>query len=69
MFIYLAGSFDVIARRMTDRVGHFMPPDLLNSQFTTLEEPRPYENAIHVDIDQPLDVLIRQTIELLRERG
>lgn len=68
VFIYLAGSFAVIAKRMTDRIGHFMPPDLLNSQFATLEEPRPDENAIHVDIDQPLDDLIHQTIGLLRER-
>lgn len=26
--IYLAGSFAVIAKRMTDRTGHFMPPAL-----------------------------------------
>lgn len=66
LFIYLAGSIDVIARRMAGRVGHFMPTNLLNSQFATLEEPGNDENAIYIDIDQSRDCLVDQAIRLLK---
>ena len=45
--VYLKGSKEVIAERLRNRGGHFMNPDLLQSQFDTLEEPR---DAIVVDI-------------------
>jgi len=50
VFVYLAGSRDVIARRLAARQGHFMPAALLESQFVTLEPPGPDEQAITVDI-------------------
>lgn len=53
-FAHLAGSRAVIEARMRARQGHFMPPALLDSQFATLEPPGPDENAVAVDIDQPL---------------
>ncbi len=37
-FIYLKGDFEIIRARMEQRQ-HFMPPELLRSQFDTLEEP------------------------------
>lgn len=39
-FIYLEGEFDRIEARLRERSGHFMPPELLASQFETLEPPR-----------------------------
>ncbi|WP_373519105.1 tRNA (adenosine(37)-N6)-dimethylallyltransferase MiaA [Pricia sp.] len=47
-FVYLEGSFDLISKRLTDRKGHFMPPELLRSQFEALEIPN---HAISVSID------------------
>ena len=38
-FIFLQGSFDQVYERLQQRKGHFMPKDLLQSQFDTLEEP------------------------------
>lgn len=38
-FVYLSASPEVIRRRLESRVGHFMNPDLLKSQFETLEVP------------------------------
>jgi carbohydrate kinase (thermoresistant glucokinase family) len=38
-FIYLRGSKECIAGRLAGRAGHFMAPELLESQFATLEEP------------------------------
>ena len=57
-FIHLAGSRDVIAARMAARPGHFMPLELLDSQFAALEPPGPDEDAVTVDIDQPFAAVI-----------
>ncbi|WP_411030983.1 gluconokinase [Spongiimicrobium sp. 3-5] len=38
-WVYLKGSFDEILARLQQREGHFMPVDLLRSQFETLEPP------------------------------
>jgi gluconokinase len=48
--VYLKGDRDLIARRLAARLGHFMPADLLNSQFAALEEPQPDEHAIVASI-------------------
>jgi gluconokinase len=57
-FLHLSGSRAVIEARMRARTGHFMPPSLLDSQFATLEPPGPDENAVTVDIDQPIDAIV-----------
>lgn len=38
-WVLLEGSFELIQSRMHQRVGHFMPPSLLQSQFDSLEVP------------------------------
>ncbi len=57
-FVHLAGSKDVIAGRMAQRQGHYMPLSLLDSQFAALEPPGAEEKAISVSIDQPLNVIV-----------
>ncbi len=46
-FVYLRGDAALIHQRLAARRGHFMPPDLLQSQLDTLETPA---DAIAVDI-------------------
>lgn len=41
--VFLQGPLDLISSRLAARRGHFMPPDLLRSQFATLEEPSALE--------------------------
>ncbi len=60
MFIYLEGSRELIARRMGEREGHFMPTSLLESQFATLEVPGPNECALSVNIDATKDMIIER---------
>ncbi len=60
VFIYLKGSFDEISRRMRERKDHFMPVDLLKSQFKTLEPPR---NAITVSITDPPAAIVSKILE------
>ncbi len=50
--VFLKGSKALIADRLSRRAGHFMPPGLLESQFSTLEEPRRDERAIVVDVSK-----------------
>ncbi|MFE0759168.1 gluconokinase [Inquilinus sp. NPDC058860] len=52
-FLYLSGSEAVIAARLANRKGHFMPPALLRSQFETLEPPGDGERVVTVDIRHP----------------
>ena len=54
-----AGHAQMIAGRMAARTGHYMPPSLLDSQFAALEPPGPDE-AIAIDIDQPLDAIVSE---------
>ncbi|WP_282031387.1 NADP-dependent phosphogluconate dehydrogenase [Winogradskyella eximia] len=46
-WVYLSGSFNQIFDRLNSREGHFMPSELLISQFETLEEPK---DALKIDI-------------------
>lgn len=39
-FVFLEGSFQEIMGRLQERTEHFMPPALLESQFSTLETPQ-----------------------------
>ena len=58
-FVFLDGSFDLIAERVGQRVGHYMPASLLQSQFDTLERPDPQEaDVLRLDIDGPVDALV-----------
>ena len=46
-WVFLNGDFNVIQERLQHRKGHYMPPELLQSQFDTLELPA---HAIVIDI-------------------
>ena len=65
--VYLKGSPDLIRQRMAQRHGHFMPPALLDSQFSTLEEPSPDENPIIVDIGGQPEEIAREIACRLRK--
>lgn len=65
-FVYLKGSEALIARRMSERAGHFMPPELLRSQFEALEEP---VHAIMVDIGAAVPVIVQEIVEALPAGG
>lgn len=60
--VYLAGSRGLIAARLAQRRGHFMPPSLLDSQFAILEEPSPDERAWVCDIRETPDTIIADLV-------
>ncbi|ARV57391.1 gluconate kinase [Nostocales cyanobacterium HT-58-2] len=60
--VYLKGTFELIQKRLHMRQGHFMPEELLKSQFAALEEP---SGAITVDVSDPADVIVQKIRESL----
>ena len=58
--IYLKGSYELLWARMSGRHGHFMKPEMLKSQFATLEEP---QNALIIDISMPLGEMLAWVLE------
>jgi ribose 5-phosphate isomerase A len=63
--VYLRGSFELISQRLAQRRGHFMPAELLKSQFDALEEPGPEENPVIVDIGPAPDQITNEIIRRL----
>ena len=67
VFVHLKGDFDLIFSRMQERKNHYMRPEMLRSQFETLEEPA---DALVVNIDKDVASIVEQIIqELNLERG
>lgn len=53
--VFLHGPESLIAKRLAARAGHFAGPELLQSQFQTLEEP---EDAVVVEIAAPPEAIV-----------
>lgn len=64
-WIYLSGSFDDVMNRLNKRKGHFMPSELLKSQFETLEIP---QQCIEVSINMPPEDMVKQILDLIKEQ-
>jgi carbohydrate kinase (thermoresistant glucokinase family) len=64
--IYLKGTEDLIAERLSKRHGHFMPKALLRSQFQTLQEPGPNEHPVTVSIAPAPEEIAATILQSLR---
>jgi ribose 5-phosphate isomerase A len=67
--VYLHGAREVLAERVANRHGHFMPASLLDSQIATLEEPGPDEHPLTVDIGPPADKIADEIVRRLEVAG
>lgn len=63
IFVHLKGPRELISTRMKARQGHFMPPELLDSQFAALEEP---QGALTMDASLAPDEIVRQIFDHFR---
>ncbi len=61
--VYLQGSFDLFAQRLTARKNHFMKLEMLQSQFDVLEEPK---QAIIVDAAKSPEEIANYITQKLR---
>ena len=59
-FVHLAGPRAVIANRMHERPGHYMPPSLLDSQLSILEPLDADEGGLTLDITQAPTALVER---------
>jgi len=65
-FIYLKGSFDVIAQRLAKRQGHYQKTGMLQSQFDALEEPSADEKDVYaINIEQSLNDVIHDATKVI----
>lgn len=65
-FVHLDGTREVISRRLSNRLDHFMPQSLLGSQFATLESLEPDENGIVVQLGQGPKDEVKEIMRRLR---
>ena len=65
-FVYLRGSYELIANQLRHRRGHFMNSALFQSQFADLEEPRPTEGAIVIELGRTPNELVEEIKSRLR---
>jgi gluconokinase len=62
--VFLQGDWQIIAKRMLQRQ-HFMPVSQLENQFQMLEPP---QNAIIIDIQQPIKTIVFELRQRLRKK-
>lgn len=68
-FVFLDGDFELIDQRMRQRVGHYMQPGLLLSQFRTLEIPQADESdVIRLPITEPVQDMVAKALATLQAR-
>ncbi|MGW1894910.1 gluconokinase [Streptomyces sp. NPDC002004] len=65
-FLYLALDRTTADRRVTGRVGHFMPARLVDSQYATLEPLRPDEPGLTVAAVADPQTIVDQAVRAVR---
>jgi len=69
-FVFLDAERRLAEERVEARPGHFMPSDLIASQFEALERPDDTEtDVVTVDARLPVGAAVRAAIDLLGERS
>ena len=69
IFVYLAGSRELLLQRMSQRQGHFMKAQMLDSQLATLEPLEPDEPGFRVDIAASEPEIASQILEGLKSKN
>lgn len=65
-FVHLTGDREIVKRRVSERVGHFMPASLVDSQFDALEPLDRDEPGVALDFALPIDELVARVLEVYR---
>ena len=63
--VHLAGPRELVAQRLAARRGHFMPPELLDSQYAALEPLAADEPGITVDLAATPDQITEEILHRL----
>ena len=65
-WIFLEGSFELISKRLESRKEHYMPVNLLQSQFETLETPT---NAFTFNIENSPEIIVEMLLQNLSNQA
>ncbi|MBU3023765.1 gluconokinase [Aestuariibacter sp. A3R04] len=69
-FLFLDGPKHTILQRMAQRKGHFMKPNMLDSQFATLERPTSDETDVFtVPVSQSPEAIVNHVLGLFEQRN
>jgi gluconokinase len=61
--VFLKGSYELIQKRMAERTGYYMKPEMLQSQFEALEEP---SDALTVEVGMTVEKIVEKIEESFR---
>jgi gluconokinase len=65
VFVHLDGDRALLAERIKERHGHFMPAALLDSQLATLEPLTADERSVVVDVAAPPSAIVDEIVSRL----
>ena len=65
-FVFLRGDYAFVAEQLRHRRGHFMNPELLQSQFADLEQPGPDEDVLTSELGRTPQELVEEIKTKLR---
>jgi gluconokinase len=68
-FVFLDITPEEALRRLRARGQHFFPPQLLQSQFETLQAPAGEPDVLRLDASLPLQRLLDQSVQWLKENS
>ena len=57
-FVFLRGDYALVEKQLRSRHRHFMNPKLLRSQFADLEEPKPDEDVLTIELGGTPPVIV-----------
>lgn len=64
-FVHLTGSYELLRTRIQGRAGHFMKPEMLDSQLAALEPLQDDEPGFAVDVAPRPDQIVEEILHLL----
>lgn len=67
LFLHLVAPREVIRKRMETRTDHYMPPDLLDSQFNAFELPEDEADVHLLDVSESLPQVATRVQQLVRD--
>ncbi len=67
LFLHLMAPKEVIRKRMETRSNHYMPPDLLDSQYNAFEMPEGETDVFLLDVSESLPQVATRVQQLVRD--
>ncbi|KAL1756269.1 P-loop containing nucleoside triphosphate hydrolase protein [Schizophyllum commune] len=68
-FVFIDGSREELFKRMSERKGHFMKANMLDSQLATLESPTGEPGVVTVSLNLPTEQQVQAAIEGIESLG